>query len=660
MKLSYRKDIDGLRAIAVLAVILNHARIPGFSGGYVGVDVFFVISGYLITSIIVREIRAGEFTLVKFYERRIRRILPAWTVVAVFTFTASMILYDAEKFRAFGKSLIAATLFSSNINFWMEAGYFDAPSQLKPLLHTWSLAVEEQFYIVFPLLVLFIQRSFRKQLPAALAVILLISFGFAVRQVAADPATAFYMAHLRSWELLIGSLLALQVFPNLESVPLNNALAIMGMLLIGYSIHQFDDNTLFPGLNALPTVAGTALLLYGNSMEKNMVGRFLSFEPLVFIGKISYSLYLWHWSIIIFANYYAIRPLTAIELGGALFLIFIVSALSWRWIETPFRSKSFFSTGQIYGIAAGSAAFLLVAAGTVYVFDGFPSRAGAQIAGAYSTENERWLFEDCDANIVDALDVLLTCRIGSKGQPETFMVWGDSQAPTYGKAIHEIALQRNLAGVITYLKGCPPLMDIEPDPKSGDISCPEYNQRVIEYLKNNPQISTVIMAGRFTIWVENTRYKYEEGGKGYLRDATGELPGLSQDELFRAGLEKSVTTLQGMGRTVILIAPVPEVGYDVPSANYIALKTGRDVNLIVAPTLDEFLARNSKTLTVIEEVRRDHSIRVIEPWKTLCNNDICRVAIDETPLYVDNNHLSVFGTEFIAPIFDGLFDPMER
>jgi len=282
------------------------------------------------------------------------------------------VIYDSDRFKSFGKSLIATMLFYSNINFWQEAGYFDAPSLLKPLLHTWSLAVEEQFYIVFPLLMYAINLIAKKSTKLILSIIALLSLGLSIYTVnilGVDPTSAFYLAHLRAWELLVGGLLALNVFPIISVKKVNTGLGLLGVLMIGYSIINYTESTPFPGLSAMIPVLGTAFIIYSGMASKSLIGRALSISPLVFIGKISYSLYLWHWPLIIFAKYYLIRPMTSAELFIVFLVILAVSTLSWRFIETPFRSKNFLSTKQIYAFAAITVLIILAAAGAVYAFD---------------------------------------------------------------------------------------------------------------------------------------------------------------------------------------------------------------------------------------------------------------------------------------------------
>ncbi len=661
MKLTYREDIDGLRAISVLAVVFNHAGIALFPGGYIGVDIFFVISGYLITSIILREILTADFSIIRFYERRLRRILPALFITIAFTLAVSAIMYDAEKFKEFGKSVIATTLFASNINFWRESGYFEAPSQLKPLLHTWSLAVEEQFYIFFPLLMFLLYRYARKIAPTLLFGITILSLAFAIVTVSKDPSAAFYLAHLRAWELLVGAFLALNIIPENAGKKYSDSISILGFVLVLVPVFLYTSNTKFPGLSALPPVLGAAFIIFSGANNKTLIGKFLSLPPLVFIGKISYSLYLWHWPLIIFAKYYMIRKITPVEVGLLLAVTLVISTLSWRFVETPFRSKSFISTRYVYLFAVSGMACTLLIGGTIYRYKGFPKRQGLEYLQQDNQKKEVWLYEECSINATDDLKEIKPCSLGDEHLIPSFMVWGDSHAPTYGKAIHTSAFQHGVSGVLTYGPGCPILLNMARNQQTGDITCVDYNKMVINYLEEHPEIKTVILAGRWTIWLEGTLYKQEEGITPHLIDTMHDLPdSATSEQLFILGLKRTIETLQAMGLNVVIIAPLPEIGYDVPSANFIASRTGRDINQIIAPTLDEYLIRNQKMFAILNTFEKKYKIQVIEPWKSLCQKNICRVAINEIPLYNDDDHLSVFGSELITPIFDPLFESIKN
>lgn len=661
MKLTYRKDIDGLRAVSVLAVLLNHAGIGLFGGGFIGVDVFFVISGFLITTIIAREIQSNDFSLIRFYERRIRRILPALFGLVAFTILACTVMYGAEKFKTFGKSLVATTLFASNFNFWKESGYFDAPSQLKPLLHTWSLAVEEQFYIVFPLFIILLYRTARERTRVILLVTALLSFGGSIYLVSKDPSAAFYLAPTRAWELLAGGLLALNLIPQGVGRKYNGIVGLAGLAMVLIPVFQYTENTLFPGVSALPPVLGAMLIIFSGQENSSPVKQLLSFPPLVFIGKISYSLYLWHWPMIIFTKYYLIRPMTPIELGILLVAIIVVSTLSWRFIESPFRSRQFLSTRQIYAVAASGTALMLLAGGSIYYFKGFPKRPGVEYLAIDTKKEEIWLYKGCNVNQTDNPNEITPCRIGGGPQPPSFLVWGDSHTPTYGKAIHSSAAQYGVSGILTFANGCPSLLNVDPIPQSTEIPCGDYNQMVLAYLRQHPEINTVILASRWTIRIESTRYKQEEGVIIRLTDTLNQAPKTASSEyIFKLGLTRTISTLQEMGRDVIIIAPLPEIGYDVPSATFIASRTGRDVNQIIAPSQEEYLKRNRRTLEILEDYKKKYGIQVIEPWKALCQGGYCRATVDGIPLYRDDDHLSVFGSEYISSIFDSLFESMNQ
>jgi peptidoglycan/LPS O-acetylase OafA/YrhL len=654
MKLNYREDIDGLRAIAVLSVIFNHAGMGLFSGGFSGVDVFFVISGYLITTIIAHDIYANQFSLIKFYERRVRRILPALFAMLVCALAICLVIYDPEKLKAFGKSLVATTLFVSNINFWKESGYFETSSQLKPLLHTWSLAVEEQFYIFFPLLMVFLSRFFKKSLIPILSMIAVVSFGWSVYASLID---SFYLPQLRARELLVGAIIALGFSRAQMGRKSSEILGVIGTLLISIAIFQYSKETRFPGWSALPPVLGTALIIFSGEQDKTFVGRLLGLRPLVFIGKISYSLYLWHWPLIIFGKYYVIRPLTGFETILIFALIFLLSILSWRYIETPFRSKEFIQTKQLFTYAGAAMALICVTGFIVYSKEGFPSRDPIGLAMAEARANDRWEFEKCNINYTENPKTISVCDIGAKSQTPSFLIWGDSHAPTLGKAIHESAKTAGIAGSLSYSPGCPTFLDMYSYPLRGNTLCIDYNHMVLKYLDENPQINTVILITRWTVWVEGTPYEDEEGPARYfLKDTLDELPeDTPEDVLFTFGLERTIQALTALDQRIIIVAPMPEIGYDVPSANFIALQTGRDLNEILSPSTEEYLARNKKTFEILNYFRENYDVQIVEPWKILCVEDHCRVTIGDMPLYEDDDHLSVFGSEMIAPVFDPVF-----
>lgn len=361
----YRPEIDGLRAIAVAAVILFHAGFSVFSGGFVGVDVFFVISGFLITSIIVEDLKTSRFSILRFYERRARRILPALFTVMAACVPFAYRLLSPDDLKDFAQSLAAICLFASNVLFWGESGYFDTQAELKPLLHTWSLAVEEQFYVVFPLLLLAAWRLGRPVLLAFLGVIVVASLMTSVNEVRNFPSAAFYLLPSRAWQLLVGSLASF-VAERARTPAARWSLAPvageaagwggMGMILL--ALFLFDERTPFPGFNAALPTLGTALVLLGAS-DRTSVGKALAWRPLVGLGLISYSAYLWHQPLFAFTKHALLADLPT-DLAVVLCAMTIVLAcLSWRYIEQPFRDRTVIGRGAVFVLSAvGMAAFV--------------------------------------------------------------------------------------------------------------------------------------------------------------------------------------------------------------------------------------------------------------------------------------------------------------
>lgn len=340
MAVAYRREIDGLRALAVIPVILFHAGFPACSGGFVGVDVFFVISGYLITTIIVSDVRNGSFSLSNFYERRARRILPALFLVIVACVPFAWLWMTPHELQQFGKSIIATVAFVSNVFFWVGTGYFDQTSELKPLIHTWSLAIEEQFYLFFPALLLLIAWIGQRRLLLAFTTMAILSLALSQYGAVYKPSAAFFLLPTRAWELLLGSVLSLYVLDNGLAVKSRVAevASAVGVIMIAASVAAFDTTTPFPGLYALPPTVATALVIYFGTGE-TVVGRALARKPVMALGLISYSAYLWHQPLFAFARLKSGGDVSSAALLGLVLVAFALASISWRYIETPFRKR---------------------------------------------------------------------------------------------------------------------------------------------------------------------------------------------------------------------------------------------------------------------------------------------------------------------------------
>lgn len=378
--IEYRREVDGLRALAVLPVIFFHAGFQAFSGGFVGVDIFFVISGYLITSLILVERQAGTFSLARFYERRARRILPALFFVMLACLPFAWLLLSPADLKRFGQSLVSTSLYGSNILFWLTSGYFEPSGEFKPLLHTWSLAVEEQFYLLFPLAMLIGFRLGMRWLLAILAAAALLSLGAAHWGSQSHPEATFYLLFTRGWELLLGAFVAFYCLHARHRPPpplVADIAGAAGLALLAYAIFAFDQHTPFPSLYALIPTVGTALLITFATAQTT-TGKLLGSKVLVAIGLLSYSAYLWHQPVFSFARHWELEEPGTMLLASLSAIVFLLAYLSWRYIEAPFRDGRRVTRTQV--VAYGSAfSVLFIALGLAGHFSGgFLSRYDGQ------------------------------------------------------------------------------------------------------------------------------------------------------------------------------------------------------------------------------------------------------------------------------------------
>lgn len=459
--MNYRKEVDGLRALAVLPVILFHAGFETFSGGFVGVDVFFVISGYLITSILVADLAEDRFSIVHFYERRARRILPALFFVMAVCLPLAWWCLLPKDLRSFSTSLAAVSLFVSNVLFWLQSGYFGTAAQYKPLLHTWSLAVEEQFYVLFPLLLLFFWRFGRRWLVPAIAMIALASLAAAQWVEATQPDAAFFLLPSRAWELAIGALLAIYLTRSSHMQrpeTFDTCGAALGFLLIATSVFVYDSATPFPGIHALlPTIGAALIILCAN--PRNFVGRLLSSAPLVGIGVISYSAYLWHQPLFAFAR---TRMVLAPGKGTMGWLVVGSLALAWltyKLVETPFRMKKWLTRRQVFALSAvGSLCFLGLGI-FGYLRNGFADRLTPDQREVYAFTD--YSFGDVyRARVCHLLDGQTSADFAPQcaGTAATggAILWGDSHAAALSYGLRSV-----LPGLGQYTVGaCPPILGV--------------------------------------------------------------------------------------------------------------------------------------------------------------------------------------------------------
>jgi peptidoglycan/LPS O-acetylase OafA/YrhL len=666
-KLAYRPEIDGMRALAVIPVLLYHLKVPGFEGGFVGVDVFFVISGFLITGIIYREIEYGHFSIANFYERRIRRIFPALFIVLLFIGVTGIWFFDPDTFKELGQSIFSTSLFTSNFLFYHQSGYFDKPAELKPLLHTWSLALEEQFYIFFPLFFLLIWRIFKKHFKLVLFLCTLGSLALSIIWISRDPSAAFYLLPFRAWELLLGSLLAIGLFPAIKNQRINNILGMLGLCMILMAVFTFSAQTPFPGAAALLPTVGAFLIIYATSEVQTYAASFLSWRPFVFTGKISYSLYLWHWVIIVLARYYNILPLSAWQNVVIFFSSFVISGLTWKYIENPFRNKAAFNRQKIFAFGFAATAMIGAAGFWFYQLDGLPNRypflppyynkmIGDNPPLEACISNQTRL-EISDPGAKDNYDLISenVCHLGNEESPVSFAVIGDSHANSIAYGIDELSKQDNLHGVLLLRYTCPIASGIDVETNH----CNDYQDLNISYVLNHPEIKTVFLISRWALYANGTGDQLEEGKTFPLRYVGQTTQGtLSENkEILAYGIDQVISKLEEKNKQVIFVNDAPEVGYKVPQSFFIAELTGREVNRLIAPSVEVFTMRYQAVFDILDELLLKHpSLQIINLSNALCDQQSCMVEKDGIPLYRDDDHLNAYGSLLVADEFKVVFE----
>ncbi|PCI17538.1 MAG: hypothetical protein COB62_07460 [Piscirickettsiaceae bacterium] len=647
---TYRKDIDGLRAVAVISVILFHSGVTLFSGGYVGVDVFFVISGFLITTIIYREIEANEFSIARFYERRIRRIFPALFAVIVFCLIMGFLFYSPDDFRRIAKTIRYTVIFYSNYFFARKTGYFDSDAELDPLLHMWSLAVEEQYYIVFPAVLFIVSKYLKKKYLLWLSVIFVVSFVASVYGVQSNLNRAFFATGGRAWELILGSFIALNTIPNIKSLLIKNILSLVGLILILSSIFLFNDETVFPGPSALLPCVGAALIIYSGieSSEKLLVGKILSLKPFVFIGIISYSLYMWHWPLIIFSEHLLIRPLLMTETFFLLGLIGVVSYFSWKYIEQPFRSDRFFADQKrLFKVTLSIMFIIFLLCLVIKATDGFAWRSNI----ATDVEWKKW--GECSKQSELNIDASKECRLGKVDNEPSFLLWGDSHARAMAYGVSLSAEKHDSTGLIASANGCPPLIGVH----NPDIEeCLDFNNRVIDYISKHAEIKMVVLTARWAAELEGGTYGKEASEDIKLIDTLSMVaPERDGNEVvFNKALKRTINRLLQLNRNVVLVSQVPEIGYNVASVYFLTERINRDVNDAIAPSVAAYRQRNKGVEKLFNSLK-GLGVTIVEPWKRLCDSEFCKVMEDSQLLYHDDDHMSSFGARLVSPIFDPVF-----
>lgn len=616
----YRADIDGLRGIAILLVFAYHLGSARCRGGFIGVDVFFVISGYLIGSIILSEIAASKFSLLSFYERRIRRIFPAlFVVLSASSCFAYRYLLPVES-KDFAKSLIASTTSVSNLFFLYQSGYFGAPAAMKPLLHTWSLAVEEQFYVFLPFFLMAIRRGSPTWKRGIVLLVAAVSFLASVLGVFHNPEGTFYLAHTRAWELLLGTLIAMDLVPPL-SRPVRNIAACSGLILIFSAGYYFHAAMPFPGAAALMPCIGAALIIAAGRSGSSLVGQALSFVPLVFVGMISYSLYLWHWPILVFQGIGGfVIPGVSPKVAKITVLgfSFVIAALSWRFVEQPFRGRRFaLSRATIFRLAAASASILLILGSSALLTNGWPSRfpveavkvasfletadpateAQYRVGSCFLTGKDR--YEQFDPSVC----------LRQEAHKKNYLLLGDSHAAQLWYGLSSVFPEVNFMQATA--SGCKPTLEQN---LGADEKCLRMMHYIFyDYLPTH-SVDTVLVAARW-----------------------------DRRDLER--LPRSMAMLKQHGREVVLFGPIVQYDSALPRLLALSIKQNNpeipaDHRIASYDSLDADMARLAATQL---------GVRYISYYKLLCHQGACQEYAEQgIPLQSDYGHLTGSGSIFLA------------
>lgn len=652
--MKYRPEIDGLRTLAVLPVILFHAGVPGLDGGFLGVDIFFVISGFLITTILIKDLEAGRYSILTFYERRARRILPALFVVVLACVPFAWAWMFADQLRDFGQSVVATSGFSSNILFWVETGYFSWINDTKPLLHTWSLAIEEQYYILFPPLLALAWQLGRKAVFGLVLGIAVVSL--VVAQIGAYhfPEANFYLLPSRAWELMIGGLAGFWM--TWRTPKANGGLALAGLAMIAAAFVFMSERNPHPSLVTLLPVVGTALIALF-ARQGTLVARLLSLKPMVAIGLISYSAYLWHQPLFAFAR---LRTLHEPSLGlmlGLAALTLVLAALTWRFIEQPFRRHA----GQpprllprrgplLQGAAASLVAMIAVGA-TLHVIDGAPWRVPEAASTAIASRYERNPLRDaCHQNVRYLSQLQLpppapcvTEIAAGKTPVGRAVILGDSHADAIASPVRKMLEAKGWQVTELTVTSCEPVPGI----RKGTRNCNALNGAIHKYVRTlSPDL---IVAGmRAQMMFDEDEFESDPASNHrFLPDALGLAADEPREVYAEAAIRQSIATMLEMASTVVIVHPIPEADADIPEL--VAKKAffmGEEAPEI-SSAIAEFHERAGAANAILNDIDSPRLFHV-HPEKALCVEDRCLSARPGEIYYYDDDHLSLTGAKLVT------------
>ncbi len=673
----YRPDIDGLRAVAILAVVGFHAFPSWIKGGFIGVDIFFVISGYLISTIIIGSLERDSFSFTDFYKRRIRRIFPSLFVVLAACLVCGWFVLLADEYGQLGKHVAGGAGFVANFMFWSEAGYFDNAADTKPLLHLWSLGIEEQFYLVWPLLLWLVwKREFN--LLTVTVVIAVISFALGVHKVRSDMVAAFYSPQTRFWELLAGSILAYMALHKITLAPrfvnwadmwlgrvvyaqapeangtmLRNFLSLSGALLIVIGIWLITRDKPFPGVRAMLPVLGAILIIAAGA--RAWINRVvLSNRVMVWFGLISFPLYLWHWPLLSFARIMSGRDLSDRARVAAVLAAIVLAWLTYWLVERPVRSGG----NQIMKViilfvlmvTVGSAGYCVIEWG------GFPSRAFQEKFDAFTasiirSERERECFE---LPGVGSDHGKWFCDLGEKSIAPKYFMYGDSHALSLLPALEKFSRDTHSNALFSGMSSCPPLLGVELlQSESGKAKhdCQKFNEQVFQYVKQT-HISSVVLVGRWTYYTVGTTKPDEHA---YISvDVTKEASQDSSRDAFRHGLRTTIAKYKDIGVHVLIVKDNPQQRYAPVDVAKRHMLSGEEVDRFSVHA-NEHSLNQAWVAKAFDEIR-DSGASILDLDDILCRDQRCPLMVNDKFIYFDDDHLSIDGAMLLYPKLKKLLD----
>jgi peptidoglycan/LPS O-acetylase OafA/YrhL len=652
--MQFRADIDGLRAIAVLMVALYHAKVGVVSAGYVGVDVFLVISGFLITGILASQIEAGRFSAPTFLRRRVRRLMPAVVVMVAATLIASLGLLGPRDLRTLAGAAVAVLALVANFFFWGRQGYFQEQVPEQPLLHTWSLGLEEQYYLVFPVCVLLVCRLQPQLRVPVLATATVAFVALSVVLTPYHPGAAFYLLPARAWEFLLGGLIALAAARRPASRALAEVLAASGLAGILFSGVALSRTTPYPGVAALLPAGATALVIWANR-RPTIAGRVLSTPALVAVGLMSYSIYLWHWPVLTLARYYTGRDLVPLETIAALAVIGVLSYVSWRFVERRFRlglaaTAPVRPLTPILFIAGG----ILVMAALIVARDGLPGRLPAQaLLFDRSGNPEAAAANPCLRTAVERASERGLCQLAAaQGTPERILLWGDSHANAVAPAMAALGAMRGRSVWQASYSGCPPVLGVSVAHTPPTHDCAAFNSLVLREI-DELRITRVLLAAYWTAYLPDR----PDPVVARLLDPysrSSELAGGSAVQNRRSlerALQRTVGALRERRVEVWIMRDVPAQTGFVPLMLARAATVGRDYGAL-GISLTEHRRAQARVDGLLDGLGTGH---LLDPAAILCATGTCLCSTDGESLYIDSNHLSEAGANMLLPLLDPIF-----